>query len=82
MYSEKAAKFCKISTLLLTVTTKDKCEVEISQNSVAFSEYMNFIKNFQYVGLHIAIKVHKTKTKKSASEIVLTTKMHQVATCR
>ena len=40
MYSEKATKFCEISTL--TGTTQDKTKVKISQNSVAFSENMNF----------------------------------------
>ena len=43
IYSEKATKFCEISTLLLTVCTVVKSKVEISQNFVAFSEYMNFI---------------------------------------
>ena len=38
MYSEKATKFCEISTLDLTVL-----HLEISQNLVAFSEYINFI---------------------------------------
>ena len=42
IYSEKATKFCEISTLLLTGTTQDKIKLEISQNFVAFSEYMNF----------------------------------------
>ena len=42
IYSEKATKFCKISTLLLSVCTVDKSKVEISQNFVAFSEYTNF----------------------------------------
>ena len=42
IYSEKAKKFCEISTLLLTVCTVVKSKVEISQNFVAFSEYMNF----------------------------------------
>ena len=42
IYSEKATKFCEISTLLLTGTNKDKSKVEILQNFVAFSEYMNF----------------------------------------
>ena len=42
IYSEKAAKLCKISTLLLTGTTEDKSKVKISQNFVAFSDYMNF----------------------------------------
>ena len=38
----EATKFCKISTLLLSVCTVDKSKVDISQNFVAFSEYMNF----------------------------------------
>ena len=42
IYSEKATKFCKISTLYLTVCIVVKSKVEISQNFVAFSEYMNF----------------------------------------
>ena len=43
VYSEKATKFCEISTLLLSAFTVDKSKVEISQNFVAFSEYMNFM---------------------------------------
>ena len=39
IYSEKATKFCQISTILLTVV---KSKVEILQNFVVFSEYMNF----------------------------------------
>ena len=42
IYSEKATKFCDIFTLLLTVYTVVKSKVKISQNFVAFSEYMNF----------------------------------------
>ena len=44
IYSEKATKFCEIFTLLLTVCTHTvvKSKVKISQNFVAFSEYMNF----------------------------------------
>ena len=42
MYSEKATKFREISNLILTVCTVVKSKVEISQNFVAFSEYMNF----------------------------------------
>ena len=42
MYSEKATKFCEIFTLFLSVCTVDKSKVKISQNFVAFSEYMNF----------------------------------------
>ena len=43
IYSEKATKFCEISTLLALIgTTQDKSKVEISHNFLAFSEYMNF----------------------------------------
>ena len=42
IYSEKAAKFCEIFPLLLTVCTVVKSKGKISQNFVAFSEYMNF----------------------------------------
>ena len=42
MYSEKATKFCEIFTLHLTGTTEDKSKVEVSQNFLAFSQYMTF----------------------------------------
>ena len=42
IYSEKAAKFCEISSLLLTVCTVVKGKVEISPNFVVFLEFMNF----------------------------------------
>jgi len=42
IYSEKATKFCEIFTLLLFYVVPVKSKVEISQNFVAFSEYMNF----------------------------------------
>jgi hypothetical protein len=42
VYSEKATKFCEIFTLLLSTVHTDKRNVKISQNYVAFSEYMNF----------------------------------------
>ena len=41
VYSEKATKFCEISTLLLSTVHTDKGKVEILQNFVAL-EYMNF----------------------------------------
>ena len=41
-YFEKATKFCEIFPLLLTVCTVVKSKGKISQNFVAFSEYMNF----------------------------------------
>ena len=46
IYSEKATKFCKIFTLLLTTVHTVKSKVKILQNFVAFSEYMNFSFNF------------------------------------
>ena len=42
MYSEKATKFGEIFTFLLSYVVPVKSKVEISQNFVAFSEYMNF----------------------------------------
>ena len=45
IYSEKATKFCEISTLLFSYVVPVKSKVKISQNFVAFSEYMNFIQN-------------------------------------
>ena len=42
MYSEKAKKFCEIFTLLLPYEVPVKSKAKISQNFVAFSEYMNF----------------------------------------
>ena len=42
IYSEKATKFCEISTVDLSYVVPVKCQVEILQNFVAFSEYMNF----------------------------------------
>ena len=42
IYSEKATKFCEISPLLLSYVVPVKSKVEISQNFVASSEYMNF----------------------------------------
>ena len=44
IYSEKATKFCKILTLLLSNVVTVKSKVKIFQNFVAFSEYMNFIR--------------------------------------
>ena len=44
IYSEKATKFCEISTNYLSYVLRVKLLVEILQNFVAFSEYMNFKK--------------------------------------
>ena len=46
IYSERATKFCEISTLLLPVCTIVKSKVEISQNFVALSEYVNFMLSY------------------------------------
>ena len=46
IYSEKATHFCEISTLNLSYIVTVKSMVEISQNFVAFSEYMNFNYSF------------------------------------
>ena len=43
IYSEKATKFCEISTSLWSYVVPVKSKVEISQSFVAFSEYINFI---------------------------------------
>ena len=42
IYSEKATKFCEIPTLLLSYVVPVKSKVEILQNFLAFSQYMNF----------------------------------------
>ena len=42
IYSEKATKFCEISTVDLSYVVAVKSTVDISQNFAAFSEYMNF----------------------------------------
>ena len=42
IYSEKATNFCEISNVDLSYVVTVKSTVEISQNFVAFSEYMNF----------------------------------------
>ena len=60
IYSEKATKFCKISTLLLTGTTEDKSKVDISQTFVAFSEYMNF--NEKDTLQHFQIRENRIRT--------------------
>ena len=42
IYSEKASKFCKTFALLLSYVAPVKSKMEISQNFMAFLEYMNF----------------------------------------
>ena len=43
IHSEKATKFCEISTVDLSYVVPVKSTVKISQNFVVFSEYMNFM---------------------------------------
>ena len=54
IYSEKATKIFEIFTLLLTGTTYDKSKVKISQNFVAFSEYMNFNWAVQFIFISLS----------------------------
>ena len=42
IYSEKATKFCEISTVDLSYVVTVKSTVEILQNFVTISEYINF----------------------------------------
>ena len=64
IYSEKATKFCKIFPIRLTVCTVVKSKGKISQNFVAFSEYMNFITNdvnsFNDVLYHFRLSIEFT----------------------
>ena len=55
---EKATKFCEIFTLLLSYVVRVK--VKISQNFVAFSEYMNFTikRNFIWINLNSKKSLH------------------------
>ena len=48
IYSEKATNFCEISTVNLSYVVTVKSTVEISQNFVAFSEYMNCSKPVRF----------------------------------
>ena len=58
IYSEKATKFCEISTLDLSYVVTVKSTVEIWQNFVAFSEYMNFT---QFVREIVPVTICHTK---------------------
>ena len=61
IYSEKATKFWKIFTLLLSVCTVYKSKVKISHNFVAFSEYMNF--TWGILSLHLYVKKNSLANK-------------------
>ena len=49
IYSEKATKFCEIFPLLLTAAHTVKSKGKISQNFVAFLEFMNFKNQFDII---------------------------------
>ena len=55
IYSEKATRFCKISIVDLFYVVPVKSTVEISQNLVPFSEYMNF--NILFFLISTSLKV-------------------------
>ena len=54
IYSEKATKFCKISTIDLSYVVTVKSMVEISQNFVAFSKYIWTLERMIYFSHEIA----------------------------
>ena len=62
IYSEKATKFYEIFPLLLTVCTVVKSKGKISQDFVAFSEYMNF-NSTKFVSLQFHEKCLKVESK-------------------
>ena len=49
----KPQNFCEITTLDLSYLVMVKSTVEISQNFVAFLDYMNFI--FKHIGVSILV---------------------------
>ena len=55
IYSEKATKFCEISTVDLFYVVPVKSTVEILQNFVVFSEYMNFKHQIVYKFLGVLL---------------------------
>ena len=60
IYSEKATKFCEIFPLLLTTVHTVKSKGKISQNFVAFSEYMNFTWEHRLDVIRILVEAEKT----------------------
>ena len=54
IHSEKATKFCEISTIDLSYVVLVKSTVEILQNFVSFSEYMNFNKRGFFIKIEFA----------------------------
>ena len=74
IYSEKATKFCEIFTLILTTVHTVKSKMKISQNFVAFSEYMNFtinklFNNYKYVHFNTCSNILKRKKSRAVKFI-------------
>ena len=69
IYSEKATKFCKISTLLLSYVVPIKSKVEILKNFVAFSECMNFNRGCTMMGKIILPRQLKFKYSKKTTQL-------------
>ena len=76
IYSDKATKFCEISTLLMIVLLTVKIEVEILQNFVAFSEYMNLYE----LGLVNPFCFHRTKVQQKEKGDVFSLFLSRCAT--
>ena len=70
-YSEKASKFCEIFTLLLTTVHTVKSKMKISQNFVAFSEYMNFAKSGILLSLTLWKSISSNRQFREGSYFVL-----------
>ena len=74
IYSEKASKLCEISTLLLTALHTVKSKVEISQNFVAFSEYLNLKSHRSYL---FQTKILRAKNIKDSKLVKLRNSLRQ-----
>jgi hypothetical protein len=61
IYSEKSTKFCEISTIDLSYVVPIKSTVEILQNFVVFSEYMNF--TYTFIGRNVHAEVGRWSKK-------------------
>ena len=59
IYSEKATNFCEISTVDLSYVVPVKSSMEISQNFVILSEYMNFLNDICNKQFKIALFLYK-----------------------
>jgi hypothetical protein len=69
IFSEKATKFCEISTLFLSYVVPVNSKVEISQNFADFSEYMNFT-----ILVYYAQKYRRDAELRSSESITLNVK--------